>query len=50
MTTKTILQPDTQIGLVQIRVSNLERSLTFYQNVVGLSVLRQTETRSGNDR
>ncbi|OMD08829.1 VOC family protein [Paenibacillus odorifer] len=42
MTTKTILQPDTQIGLVQIRVSNLERSLTFYQNVVGLSVLRQT--------
>ncbi|MEK3767439.1 VOC family protein [Paenibacillus sp. FSL R5-0887] len=42
MTTKTILQPDTQIGLVQIRVSNLERSLTFYQNVVGLRVLRQT--------
>lgn len=42
MTTKTILQPDTQIGLVQIKVSNLERSLTFYQNVVGLSVLRQT--------
>ncbi|MEK4998135.1 VOC family protein [Paenibacillus sp. FSL H7-0918] len=42
MTTKTILQPDTQIGLVQIRVSNLERSLTFYQNVMGLSVLRQT--------
>ncbi|MEC0130691.1 MULTISPECIES: VOC family protein [Paenibacillus] len=42
MKTKTILQPDTQIGLVQIRVSNLERSLTFYQNVVGLSVLRQT--------
>jgi catechol 2,3-dioxygenase len=42
MTAKTILHPDVQIGLVQIRVSNLESSLTFYQNVVGLSVLRQS--------
>ncbi len=41
MTTKTTLHPDVAIGLVQIRVSNLERSLTFYQNVVGLSILRQ---------
>ncbi|KTD87883.1 VOC family protein [Paenibacillus etheri] len=42
MTTNTTLHPDVEIGLVQIRVSNLERSLTFYQNVVGLSILRQS--------
>ncbi|QUL57322.1 VOC family protein [Paenibacillus tritici] len=30
-----------EIGLVQIRVSNLERSLNFYQNVIGLQILRQ---------
>jgi len=35
------LHQDVEIGLVQIRVSNLERSLDFYKNVVGLSVLRQ---------
>lgn len=38
----TTLHPEIEIGLVQIRVSNLERSLAFYQNVVGLSVLRQS--------
>ncbi len=42
MTAATTLHPDFTIGLVQIRVSNLERSLAFYQNVVGLSILRQT--------
>lgn len=41
MTTAT-LHEDVQIGLVQIRVSNLERSIAFYQNVVGFSILRQT--------
>lgn len=40
--TTTMLHPEIEIGLVQIRVSNLERSLAFYQNVVGLSVLRQS--------
>ncbi|GGF71744.1 catechol-2,3-dioxygenase [Paenibacillus albidus] len=39
--TATTLHQDVQIGLVQIRVSNLARSLAFYQNVVGLKVLRQ---------
>lgn len=41
MTATIKLHEDTQIGLVQIRVSNLERSLDFYQNVVGLQVLRR---------
>ncbi|WP_379153400.1 VOC family protein [Paenibacillus sp. sgz5001063] len=41
MTTAATLPQTLEIGLVQIRVSNLERSLDFYQNVVGLKVLRQ---------
>jgi catechol 2,3-dioxygenase len=40
MTATATLHEDVQIGLVQIRVSKLERSLAFYQNVVGLKVLR----------
>lgn len=42
MTVTTTIHPEVEIGLVQIRVSNLERSLAFYQNVVGLSILRQS--------
>ncbi|WP_379141518.1 VOC family protein [Paenibacillus sp. sgz500992] len=42
MTATATLHEGVQIGLVQIRVSNLERSLAFYQNVVGLKILRQT--------
>ncbi|WP_238649683.1 VOC family protein [Paenibacillus piscarius] len=41
MTTTAVLPQELEIGLVQIRVSNLERSLAFYQNVVGLQILRQ---------
>lgn len=41
MTATALLPQELEIGLVQIRVSNLERSLTFYQNVVGLKILRQ---------
>ncbi|AIQ46711.1 glyoxalase [Paenibacillus sp. FSL R7-0273] len=41
MTAKAVLHESTQIGLVQIRVSDLERSLAFYQNVIGLQVLRR---------
>lgn len=41
MTTTAILPQELEIGLVQIRVSNLERSLAFYQNVIGLQILRQ---------
>ncbi|WP_019911589.1 VOC family protein [Paenibacillus sp. HW567] len=41
MTATATLPQELEIGLVQIRVSNLERSLAFYQNVVGLTILRQ---------
>lgn len=41
MTATAILHEEVQIGLVQIRVSNLERSLDFYQNVIGLQILRR---------
>ncbi|WP_042199427.1 VOC family protein [Paenibacillus camerounensis] len=41
MTATAVLHETTEIGLVKIRVSNLERSLAFYQNVVGLQVLRR---------
>lgn len=42
MTATATLPQELEIGLVQIRVSNLERSLAFYQNVIGLKILRQT--------
>lgn len=42
MTTAATLPQTLEIGRVQLRVSNLERSLAFYQNVVGLKVLRQS--------
>lgn len=41
MTATAVLPQELEIGHVQIRVSNLERSLAFYQNVVGLQILRQ---------
>ncbi|ETT63498.1 hypothetical protein C173_24422 [Paenibacillus sp. FSL R7-277] len=41
MTATAILPQQLEIGLVQIRVSHLERSLSFYQNVIGLKILRQ---------
>lgn len=41
MAATAVLHEDVQIGLVQIRVSNLERSLAFYQNVIGLKILRR---------
>ncbi|ASA20872.1 VOC family protein [Paenibacillus donghaensis] len=41
MTAAAVLHQEVEIGLVQIRVSNLERSLKFYQEVVGLAILRR---------
>ncbi|WP_379134875.1 VOC family protein [Paenibacillus sp. sgz500958] len=43
MSAAVTLHQDVELGLVQIRVSNLERSLAFYQNVIGLQILRQSE-------
>ena len=33
------IHPDTQIGVVTLRVSRLQRSLRFYQEVVGFRLL-----------
>lgn len=41
MTATAVLPQELEIGRVQIRVSNLEKSLDFYQKVVGLQILRQ---------
>ncbi|WP_151734834.1 VOC family protein ['Paenibacillus yunnanensis' Narsing Rao et al. 2020] len=41
MEATAILHQDTGIGKVQIRVSDLERSLKFYQEVIGLQLLRR---------
>ncbi|MNB73433.1 Catechol-2,3-dioxygenase [compost metagenome] len=41
MTATAVLHETTEIGFVKLRISNLERSLAFYQNVVGLQVLRR---------
>lgn len=35
------IHPDTMLGEVKLNVSNLERSIAFYQEVIGLKVLQQ---------
>ncbi|TXK84787.1 VOC family protein [Paenibacillus sp. N3.4] len=40
------LNPDIKLGLVQLNVSNLARSLQFYQEVVGLQVLQTSASRA----
>ncbi|WP_322905881.1 VOC family protein [Paenibacillus campi] len=40
----SIIDPALEIGLVSIKVSQLERSLVYYTEVIGLQVLRQTTT------
>ncbi|MGG3800861.1 VOC family protein [Metabacillus fastidiosus] len=37
-------EPVTFVGRVNLKVQNLERSLAFYQEVIGFKVLEQTET------
>ncbi|WP_240377950.1 VOC family protein [Bacillus piscicola] len=37
-------KPNTFVNHVRIKVSNLERSLTYYQEMIGFSILEQTET------
>lgn len=41
MTTTFHKKPNMYISHVQLKVSNLERSLTFYQNVIGFDVLKK---------
>ncbi len=38
------MNPALEIGLVAIKVSQLERSIAYYTDVIGLKVLRQTDT------
>ncbi|MFC0270612.1 VOC family protein [Metabacillus herbersteinensis] len=35
------IHADTEIGEVKLKVSNLEQSLTFYQDVIGFSLLKR---------
>lgn len=35
------LHPDTKLGVVKLKISDLERSLKFYQDVIGLRLLKQ---------
>lgn len=35
------LHPDTRLGTVKLRVSNLERSLAFYREIIGFRLLKQ---------
>jgi catechol 2,3-dioxygenase len=37
----SVIHPALQIGLVKLRISQLERSLTYYTEVIGLNILRQ---------
>ena len=37
-------KPTTFVGHVKIKVENLERSLTFYQDVLGFDILEQTNS------
>lgn len=43
MTTHFHKKPNTYVSHVQIKVSNLERSVEYYKNVIGFQVLEQTD-------
>ena len=37
------IHPKTRIGHVEFKVKDLERQIAFYENVVGLEVIKQEE-------
>ena len=39
--TSELIHPDTRLGVVTLRVADLDRSIRFYQNVIGLQVIGQ---------
>ena len=43
-TVQTSIHPDTHIGRVTLRVSNLNRSLKFYEGIVGFKAIDRTPT------
>ncbi len=38
--------PQTFVGQVDLKVENLERSLTFYQNIIGFQLLKKVEGKA----
>lgn len=45
---KYIIDPATRIGHVHLKVSNIERSLTFYRDILGFEVIAQWTDDSGS--
>jgi catechol 2,3-dioxygenase len=41
-----IIHPETEIGHVHLIVSNLDRSLRFYQNLIGFQILNKEENKA----
>ena len=39
-------KPSVYVGEVNIKVKNLDNSVTFYQNIIGFQVLEQTESKA----
>lgn len=46
MEEKFFKSPNTYIGLVRIKVQDLDRSIQFYQDVLGLQILTQTKRKA----
>ena len=42
-------KPTTFVGHVKIKVENLERSLTFYQDTLGFDILERTQFNCNTD-
>lgn len=38
------IKPNTYVGVVSLKVSDLERSLDYYQNIIGFQILDKTDT------
>ncbi|RUS47842.1 VOC family protein [Cohnella sp. AR92] len=42
----TSIHPDTHIGLVRLKVSNLERSIRYYQEIIGFTFVQEKGNRA----
>ncbi|TBL70050.1 VOC family protein [Paenibacillus thalictri] len=47
MNDEQLIHPDIRLGEVRLKVSDLDRSLQFYQDVIGLSVLKREGQAAG---